>query len=144
MKRLWTDPSHHDVISANTQDENTGTYSILFRMVLRSAPPVFSFILIFFQTSKNAPMLYWTITEWVRCREPVSVDYQRLTKPHLGCTVTLLLVHLAGAHSPDLMLKLTSCHGPDQRSSQSGFGHSPDFTDPWFTANKYIVTFILA
>jgi len=32
-------PSHYDVIYANAQGGNTGTFSMLFRKVLRSSPP---------------------------------------------------------------------------------------------------------
>jgi len=52
---------HHDVISAKAQGGNLGTFSILFRMVLRSStPPILNFQLStnFFQTwPKNVPVL---------------------------------------------------------------------------------------
>jgi len=34
-------------------------------------------------------------------------------------------MHLAGVHEPDLMLKLSSCSGPD-------WAHWADFANPWF------------
>jgi len=46
-------PRHYDVISANAQGGNTGTFSMLFRMVLRSSPPIFSFVLIFSKLGQN-------------------------------------------------------------------------------------------
>ena len=36
-----------------------GTFSILFRMVLRSTPPIFSFVLIF--SKPDQKMSHWTI-----------------------------------------------------------------------------------
>ena len=56
----WTGPSYHDIISAKAQGGNTGTFSISFRMVLRSSPPIFSFILIFSQTSPQMSQCDWT------------------------------------------------------------------------------------
>ena len=37
-------------------------------------------------------------------------------------TIAHFSVRLAGAHGPDLMLKLTNRRGPDRRSSRAGFG----------------------
>ena len=51
---------HHDVISAKAQGGNMGTFSILFRMVLRSTPPIFSFVLIFSKLDQQMSQYYWT------------------------------------------------------------------------------------
>ena len=50
---------HHDVISAKAQGGNMGTFSILFRMVLRSTPPIFSFVLIFSNLFAISTGLCW-------------------------------------------------------------------------------------
>ena len=42
---------------SSVQGGNMGTFSILFRMVLRSTPPIFSFVLIFF---RSFSYFYWT------------------------------------------------------------------------------------
>jgi len=52
---------HHDVISAKAQGGNMGTFSILFRMVLRSTLPIFSFLLIFSKLDQKMSQFYWTI-----------------------------------------------------------------------------------
>ena len=52
---------HHDVISAKAQGGNMGTFSILFRMVLRSTPPIFSFLLIFSNLFPISTGLLWNL-----------------------------------------------------------------------------------
>ena len=39
---------------------NMGTFSILFRMVLRSTPPIFSFLLFFSKLDQKMSQFYWT------------------------------------------------------------------------------------
>jgi len=39
-----------------------GTFSMLFMMVLRSSPPIFSFVLIFSKLGQNMSQWYWTIS----------------------------------------------------------------------------------
>jgi len=55
-------PSHYDVIYAKAQGGNTGTFSMLFRMVLRSSPPIFSFVLIFSELDQKMSQQYWTFS----------------------------------------------------------------------------------
>jgi len=50
-------PPHHEVISAKALTGNVEIFDILFRIVLRSTLPVFSFIL-FFQTSPKMSQFY--------------------------------------------------------------------------------------
>ena len=46
----------------------------------------------------------------------------QLSQSSTNCENFWHSVHLAGANGPDLMLKLTSCHGPDRQSSWARFG----------------------
>jgi len=45
-----------------------------------------------------------------------------MTAPLSVKTIAHFSVRLAGAHGPDLLLKLTSRRGPDRWSWQAGFG----------------------
>jgi len=113
---------------------NTRTFSMLFRMVLTSTPPIFSFILLFTNFTKMT-QCYWpngsktfkepvSVTESTNVREPISVAYQCGLPARCENN---LLVHLAGAHGPDSMLKLMSRRGRIDGARGTDLAHGPDF-----------------
>jgi len=127
--------------SAKALRGNVEIFGILFRIVLRSTVPVFSFIL-FFQLHQKCP----NFTRLVSSERRVKCKGSQLASTRRSAlTISVLLNHTQRENNrssfgtgtffwPNLMLKLTSCRGSDGWNSRAGFGPRPDFADPWFIA----------
>ena len=118
-------------------------FGILFRIVLRSTPPVFSFIL-FFPTSPKMSQFYYTSDRRVKCkgsqsastsvREPISVDYQCATKSRSACITQFIIVRyvfLAEFNVKTDAGRMDGTRGPD-------LARGPDFADPWVMVTNVV------
>jgi len=91
-----------------------GTFSILFRMVLRSTPPIFSFLLIFSKLDQKMSQFYWTIM-WKRA-------LTALTCFEINCLTTLKLYVslLLTVHFFEVILK----YGIEYRPTVKSYNYS--------------------
>jgi len=107
-------------------------FGSLFRMVLRSTPPVFSFIL-FFQLHQKCPNFTRLVTEGSSVKVKGVSQRRRVNEceSRSGLTISVRLNHAQHESNPssfgifsgpNLMLKLTSHRGPDRWNSRAGFG----------------------
>jgi len=107
-------------------------FGILFRIVLRSTPPVFSFRpTLFFQLHQKCPDFTRLMTEGSSVKGVSQRQHDNECKSRSALTISVRLNHAQRENNrssfgtfsgPNLMLKLTSHHGLDGRNSRAGFG----------------------